>query len=95
MHWSAALFGYFPTYALGNLYSAMFFNKAKEDMPDLDDRFSRGDFKTMVDWLRENIHIHGARYRANVLCERVTGEKLSHKPLIEYMNKKYGEIYGF
>ena len=95
VHWSAALFGYFPTYALGNLYSAMFFNKAKEDMPDLDDRFSRGDFKTMVDWLRENIHKHGARYRANVLCERVTGEKLSHKPLVEYMNKKYGEIYGF
>ena len=64
-------------------------------MPDLGDRFSRGEFKTMVDWLRENIHKHGARYRANVLCKRVTGEALSHKPLVDYMNDKYSGIYGF
>jgi carboxypeptidase Taq len=95
VHWSAGLVGYFPTYTLGNLYSAQFFAKAKADMPDLEHRFEQGDFATFLGWLRKNIHQHGQRYRANKLCERVTGKPLSHRPLIDYMNAKYGEIYGF
>ncbi len=95
VHWSAGLIGYFPTYTLGNLYSAMFFAKAKEDMPDLHDQFENGKFVNLREWLRDNIHIHGRRYRANALCEKVTGKPLDYKPLVEYMNKKYSEIYGF
>ena len=95
VHWSAGLVGYFPTYTLGNLYSAMFFAKALEDMPDLYDQFARGELLTLREWLRKNIHQHGKRYRANELCQKVTGKPLDFKPLIEYMNKKYGDIYGF
>lgn len=95
VHWSAGLMGYFPTYTLGNLYSAQFYNKAAEDIPDLESRFASGDFLTLRNWLAENIHVHGQRYRASDLGKKVTGQELSHKPLIEYMNKKYGEIYGF
>lgn len=94
VHWSAGLMGYFPTYCLGNLYSAQFFAKVKEDMPDLTEQFSRGEFTGLLSWLRTNIHQHGRRFRANALCEKVTGKPLSHKPLIDYMNRKYGEIYG-
>ncbi|MCM2271145.1 MAG: carboxypeptidase M32 [candidate division Zixibacteria bacterium] len=94
VHWSAGLVGYFPTYTLGNLFSAQFFAKAKADMPDLTKQFERGDFSGLLNWLRQNIHQHGGRYRANDLAQRVTGQTLSHKPLMDYLNAKYGEIYG-
>lgn len=95
VHWSAGYVGYFPTYTLGNLYSAQFFAKAMQDMPDLTQQFERGHFAGLRNWLLENIHQHGQRYRANKLVEKVTGKPLSYKPLIEYMTAKYGEIYGF
>lgn len=95
VHWSAGLIGYFPTYTLGNLYSAQFFAKAKAELGDLDAQFERGDYLQLREWLRKNIHVHGERYRATDLVKKVTGEELSYKPLVAYMNEKYGEIYGF
>ncbi len=94
VHWSAGLIGYFPTYTLGNLYAAQFFAKADKDLGGLHSRFEKGDFKPLLGWLRENIHHHGKRYRATDLIKRVTGEPLSHKPLMSYLNKKFGELYG-
>jgi len=94
VHWSSGLIGYFPTYALGNLYSAQFFAKAKEEMPDLDDQFARGDFSGLKNWLGEKIHNHGQRYRAEKLVEVVTGKPLSHEPAVKYLNAKFGELYG-
>ena len=95
VHWSGGLVGYFPTYALGNLCAAQFFAKAREDQPELMLQFENGDFSGLLGWLREHIHRHGQRYRASALVEKVTGKPLSHKPLIDYMTKKYGDIYGF
>ena len=95
VHWSAGLFGYFPTYCLGNLYSAQFFARAKKDIPDLPKQIEQGNLGALLGWLRKNIHQHGSRYRAAELGKRVTGEPLSHKPLMDYMNRKFGEIYGF
>lgn len=95
IHWAAGLIGYFPTYSLGNLYAAQFFAKINQDIPDLATRFENGDLLTLREWLRENIHKHGLRYRAGKLCQKVTGQPLSHQPLIDYMKAKFGEIYGF
>lgn len=95
VHWSTGYIGYFPTYTLGNLYSAQFFAKAKQDIPDLETQFENGNFRNLREWLRTNIHQRGQLYRANKLCEKVTGKPLNHRPLIDYMNTKYGEIYGF
>lgn len=93
IHWSAALFGYFPTYTLGNLYAAQLFEKARQDLPDLDDRLAGGSFSELLGWLRANVHQHGRRYPAARLCERATGKSLSHRPLMDYLNQKYSEIY--
>jgi len=93
VHWSAGYFGYFPTYALGNLYAAMFFAKALEEMPDLEEQFAAGQFGQLKKWLNEKIHSHGRRYRAEKLAEVVTGQSLNHKPLMTYLNKKFGELY--
>jgi carboxypeptidase Taq len=95
VHWSAGLIGYFPTYTLGNLYSAQFFAKADKDLGGLDKDFEKGEFNRLLGWLRKNIHEHGKRYRADELVKKVTGEPLSHKYLIDYMTKKFGELYGF
>ncbi|HBC45810.1 MAG TPA: carboxypeptidase M32 [candidate division Zixibacteria bacterium] len=94
VHWSAGLIGYFPTYTLGNLYSAQFFAKAKGDLGDLDGQFVKGDFSGLLGWLRKNIHAHGMRYRPEQLVERVTGKPLLHQPLIDYLRGKYGQLYG-
>ncbi|MGF1583250.1 MAG: carboxypeptidase M32 [Gemmataceae bacterium] len=94
VHWSTGGFGYFPTYSLGNLFSAQFMEKAYEDIPDLDDQFRRGRFQGLKDWLGRNIHERGQQYRATDLCETVTGQPLSHQPLIRYLKEKYGPLYG-
>lgn len=94
IHWSAGLFGYFATYALGNLYASQFFAKAKEEMPDLDSQFEKGDYSNLKKWLNENIHSCGKKYKAGELVEKVTGEPLSHKPMMDYLRSKFGELYA-
>lgn len=94
VHWSFGLMGYFPTYALGNLYAAQFWEKINQDIPDLEDRFRRGDFTTLLGWLRTNIHAHGKRYKAGELCERVTGKPLEAEPLLRHLRGKLKPVYG-
>lgn len=94
VHWSAGLIGYFPTYALGNLYAAQFFAKAKEDISDLEDQFKVGNFTALLDWLGKNIHNHGKKYSASYLCEKVTGKPLDPMYAINNLKAKFGELYG-
>jgi len=94
IHWSMGAFGYFPTYTLGNLYAAQFMAQARRDLPDLDDRVSRGDNRPLLDWLREHIHQHGRRFRAGELVERVTGAPLSTEPFKAYITGKIEDVYG-
>ena len=94
IHWSMGGLGYFPTYTLGNLYAAQFMEKARQDLGDLDASFRNGGFGRLKEWLNTNIHRPGQRYRPRELCRRVTGQPLSHRPLLEYLWKKYGALYG-
>jgi carboxypeptidase Taq len=93
IHWAFGGFGYFSTYALGNLYGAQFFAKAREDMPNLDELIAAGEFKPLLDWLRMNIYSQGQRYRSGDLVQHVTGKPLSHEPLVAYLRAKFGELY--
>jgi carboxypeptidase Taq len=94
MHWSGGSFGYFPSYVLGNLYGAQFLGKMLEDIPDYNNLIKNGQFNEIHEWLRENIHKHGSIYKPSEIIKRVTGEELSAKFFIEYLNKKYKEIYN-
>jgi carboxypeptidase Taq len=94
IHWSAGSIGYFPTYTLGNLYAAQFFEQACRDMPDLHEQFARGEFDGLRLWLNRNIHAHGQRYRAAALCEHVTGRPLSAEPLMAHLESKLRPLYG-
>jgi carboxypeptidase Taq len=94
IHWSGGSFGYFPTYTLGNLYAAQFFQAAQAEIPDLEQQFAHGDFGALLGWLRENIHHHGRRYSARELVLRATGRELSAEPLLNHLRKKAAELYG-
>ncbi len=93
IHWAHGSIGYFPTYSLGSFYAAQFFEKAKSDIPGLENQIAQGDNKALLDWLRKNIHQHGRMYTANELCEKVCGEPLSLKYFMDYAEQKFGEIY--
>jgi carboxypeptidase Taq len=93
VHWSFGGFGYFPTYALGTLNAAQLFDAALKALPDLENSFAMGDFSALLDWLRTNIHQQGRRYRSRELIERVTGQPPSHRPLMDYLRRKFGELY--
>src|SRR5487761_1700428 len=73
IHWSAGLFGYFPTYSLGNLYAAQFFAQADRDLGGLAKQFALCEFEPLRDWLAAKIHQHGQRYTAAQLVEQITG----------------------
>jgi carboxypeptidase Taq len=94
IHWSMGGLGYFPTYTLGNLYAAQFMQQARTDLGDLDGDFRVGQFGRLKGWLNARIHRPGQKYRPGELCRRVTGQALSHKPLIAYLRKKYEPLYG-
>ena len=94
VHWSMASMGYFPTYTLGNLYCAQFFEKAMEEIPDMYEQFESGEFGALKTWLNENIHCHGKRYRAADLCEVVTGKSLGAEPLMRHLEGKLRPLYG-
>lgn len=93
-HWSSGLMGYFPTYALGNLYGAQFDRKMRSDIPDVDKHIADGNLRVVLDWLRTNIHVHGASLTAGELSEKVTGEPLNPQYFIDYLEAKFGAIYN-
>ena len=94
IHWSAGLFGYFPTYALGNLVSAQLWEKINKDIRDLDDQIRKGKFDSLLGWLREKVHVHGHKYDPQDLIKKVTGSKIDSAAYVRYLTKKYSDIYG-
>jgi carboxypeptidase Taq len=92
-HWSGGGIGYFPSYTLGNLYAAQFYNTAKKDLINLEKEIASGEFGHLREWLRKKIHIHGKMYSADGLVREVTGELLTSQYFIDYLKKKYGKIY--
>jgi len=93
IHWSQGLFGYFPTYTLGNLYSVQLFNQAKKDMPDIEEKISNGQLLNLKSWLNKNVHEYGKLYSAKDLVKKITGEALNPDYFIKYLKEKFGLIY--
>lgn len=93
IHWSVGLIGYFPSYALGNLYGAQFLETMRRDLPGLEAGVARGELRPVKDWLNRNIHRHGHRWSAQDLCARVTGRPLSVEPLMNHLWDRYTGIY--
>jgi carboxypeptidase Taq len=94
IHWSLGDFGYFPTYALGNLLAAHFFSSFAKDHPDWEEQIGLGDLSFVRNWLKKNIHNFGKMYDAEQLAKKIGGKPLSEKAYCSYLKRKYAQIYG-
>lgn len=95
IHWAMGSFGYFPSYALGNLYAAQFWSAMKAEMPDMEERIAAGDSSPALAWLRGKVHREAAALTPGDLVKKVTGSSLDPSFFADYLRKKYSEIYGF
>ncbi|WP_420643904.1 carboxypeptidase M32 [Candidatus Leptofilum sp.] len=93
VHWTRPGFGYFPTYALGNLYAAQFYETAVSQNPTIAEEMAQGKTQALVNWLRENIHQHGRKFTPSELVQKATGRPLTHEPFIRYVTQKFSQIY--
>jgi carboxypeptidase Taq len=94
VHWTDGSFGYFPSYTLGNLAAAQLYDRAKQEIPNLEGEIARGNLKVLQRWLRRNIHSVGQLETPDQLLRRVTGEPLTAEHFLGYLTAKYSDIYG-
>jgi carboxypeptidase Taq len=94
VHWSSGEFGYFPTYALGNLVSAQLWEGMKVDIPNIEDQVEKAQFGEILGWLRSHVHVHGAKFEPQDLVKKVTGSKITPEPYIRYLETKFKDIYN-
>lgn len=93
IHWAMGLFGYFPTYSLGNLYSAQLWKRVQKDIPDVEDQIGRGNLLPIREWMRKKVHRPGRTYPVAQLIKRATGRAPDPRDFSEYIENKYGELY--
>ena len=94
-HWASGLFGYFPSYALGNLYTGQIRASITKDLPDWRNQVAKGGLSNVNEWLNEKIHTPSNLLDPEELIKKATGKTLNSEAYLSYLNEKYGEIYGF
>jgi carboxypeptidase Taq len=95
VHWAAGLFGYFPTYSLGNVVAAQLWEAMADQLGDPEEMISGGELAALRRWLAERVHRHGARYLPSDLAERALGGQPDPAALLRRLRRKYGELYSF
>ncbi len=93
VHWSCGLFGYFPTYSLGNVYAGCLHQALRAAVPNLDAQLAVGDTSAATRWLRANLQTHGGRYAPREVVERACGFAPHEGPLLDYLERKFRGIY--
>ena len=94
VHWSEGLIGYFPTYSLGNVYAGCLYQTLRAAVPELDQDLAKGETGRATGWLRENLQRHGGLYEPREVIERACGFPPSEAPLLDYLEQKFGALYG-
>jgi carboxypeptidase Taq len=94
-HWASGLYGYFPSYALGNIYSGQINAAMDKKLADYPTQVAEGNFECVNDWLKENIHRKSDLFDPEDLIKQATGTNLTSEPYLKYLNEKYSRLYGF
>ncbi|MGV6804575.1 MAG: carboxypeptidase M32 [Ruegeria sp.] len=93
VHWSVGLFGYFPTYSLGNVYAGCLHQALRAAVPNLDAQLAQGDTSGATGWLREHVQQYGGLYAPRQVIERASGVEPGPEPLLAYLEEKFGALY--
>ncbi|MTI01666.1 carboxypeptidase M32 [Roseibium sp. RKSG952] len=93
VHWSVGLFGYFPTYSLGNVYAGCLYQPLRAAVPDLDAQLAKGDTSGATGWLRENVQQYGGLYAPRDIIRRASGVEHGPEPLLSYLEEKFSGLY--
>ena len=93
VHWSAGLFGYFPTYNLGAIYATQIFQVAKKEISGLEEQMAQGNFGELRTWLKNKVHQVGSLLETDELIKNITGETINSQHHIDRLKQKYTEIY--
>ncbi|MBT4446859.1 carboxypeptidase M32 [archaeon] len=93
VHWAEGIFGYFPTYAIGTLYSAMLFEQMQKDIPTLKKELRKGNIASARSWLKEKVHKYGREMTSEQIIFKATGKHLTARPFLDYLKKKYYTLY--
>jgi len=93
MHWSGGSIGYFPTYAIGTIYSSQIYKKISEINTNMQSEIEQGKFENVLNWLRENIHKYGRIMSADEIIKKACGEGLNSKVFVNYLKDKYYNLY--
>lgn len=93
VHWSGGSIGYFPTYSLGNILSYQIWRAMEKELGNADELIAKGDFKSILGWLRENVYRHGRKYMPKDLVQRATGKPLDATDYLQGLETKYKAIY--
>jgi carboxypeptidase Taq len=94
VHWAGGAFGYFPTYALGNVLAAQIWDAVTAALPDLEDEIAAGELVPLRDWLRERLYRHGAKFMPKEMTERLVGGPIDVAPYLRQLRERAAEIYG-
>ncbi|MFB0558799.1 MAG: carboxypeptidase M32 [Candidatus Bathyarchaeia archaeon] len=94
-HWASGLYGYCPSYALGNLYGGMMLEKINRDIPNWRERVSEGSLSEITGWLVENVHSRGNLHDPADLIRVITGKELAIEPFLGYLDDKFSKLYGY
>ncbi len=94
VHWSVGLYGYFPTYSLGNVYAGCLYQALQTSVPSLDVQLAQGDTSGATGWLRDAVQRHGGLYAPREVIRRASGIEPSADPLLDYLESKFGGLYG-
>lgn len=93
-HWASGYYGYFPSYAIGNIYSGQILQAIKNKLNNYKNKIALGKFEEINHWLKQNVQSHGSLYDPNELIEKISGEKINAQPYLEYLNEKYQKLYN-
>jgi carboxypeptidase Taq len=94
-HWASGSYGYFPSYALGNIYSGQILSAMEKDLKNWREQVAKGNVTKVKEWLVKNVHAYGNLYDPEELIRKITGKGLDVKPYLNYLNRKYSKLYGF
>jgi carboxypeptidase Taq len=94
-HWSSGYFGYFPSYTLGNIYDGQLLTIIERDIPEWRLQLKQGTLENVTGWLRAHVHNQSNLYDPEELIKKIADKELDANPYLNYLEQKYGALYGF